>query len=253
MRAARKWRRALGRCLVLALALYMLACPAGAEHGDLEERFSDVPRLESGGVTYYLRDRLTTILVAGVMPDAQGVPNTDFAAVFAFDDNEKRITPIYIDGATLVEVQGEQMPLREVYGLGDDPDENMLRLVDAVNGILGVELIDSYMGVDLEGISAVTELGKLTGNTRERLHLLRVALENIPSEQLNELYGELAKYLITDMKSGAVMRALDKTDRYELAQTLDLPVLPGEDEALSPDPDAILDLVIGVFFEENLF
>lgn len=243
------------RCLIWALALCLLAGAALAEveRGDLEERFSDVPRMEYDGATYYLRDRLTVILVAGIMPDDAGVPVTDFAAVFAIDDNEKRITPIYIDGQTLVACDGAAMPLREVYALGADPDEGMLRLAEAVDGVLGGELITSYMGVDLDGISAVTELGVIEGDARQRLHLLRVALEVIPAKQLNELYGRISKYLTTDMKSGAVMRAIDKSDRYEIADTLDLPVLPGEGAQLQPDGDAIQRLVIDIFYETDLF
>lgn len=241
---------------MLALALCLLTGAALGEsgRGDLEERFSDIPRVEYGGEIYYLRDRLTVILVAGVMPDDAGVPRTDFAAVFIIDDNEKRITPIYIDGATLVASGEEQMPLREVYALGEDPDASMLRLAEALDSVLGASLITDYMGVDLDGISAVTELGKIEGDARQRLHLLRAALEVMPAKQLNELYGRMSKYLITDMKSGAVMRAIDKSDRYEIAETVDLPVLSdgGEDGQPRPDEKAIRELVIGTFYEKDL-
>ena len=239
---------------ILMLLLYLTAGMALGEsgRGDLEERFDDVPRMEYDGKTYYLRDRMTTILVAGILPDEVGVPRTDFAALFAIDDNEKRITPIYINGATMVEVEGHRLPLREVYALGEDPDENLLRMAAAVNGVLGVELIDDYMGVDLDGISAVTELGRIEGDARQRLHLLRLALEAMPSKQLNELYGALSEYLVTDMKSGAVMRALDKSERYEVADTADLPVISRDGELL-PDEAAVRELTAGVFYEDSLF
>ncbi len=242
------------RCAILVLLLYLAAGLALGEsgHGDLEERFSNVPRMEYAGKTYYLRDRMTTILVAGILPDEAGVPRADFAALFAIDDNEKRIAPVYIDGAVMVEVEGRRLPLREVYALGEDPNEDLLRMAAAVNGMFGVELINDYMGVDLDGVSAVTELGRIEGDARQRLHLLRLALEAMPSKQLNELYGVLSEYLITDMKSGAVMRALDKADRYEVAETVDLPTIFRADELL-PDEAAIQELAIGVFYEDSLF
>ena len=251
------WRRALARCLSLMLTLGLLLGAAMGEsaRGDLSERFADVPHIDYGGTTYYLRDRVTTLMVTGVLPDEEGTPRTDYVAVFVIDDNEKRITPIYIDGQTLVEVEGNTLPVREVYALGEDPEENCLRMLAAVNGLLGGELIEDYMAVDLEGITAVAAFSQLEGNTRERLHLLRLVLENIPSKQLNQMYGEISDYLITDMKSGAVMRVLDKTDRYEIAETADLPVLPAETEGepLTPDSEKILELVIAVFYDTELF
>lgn len=252
------WRRALGRCLILVLALSLLAGAAMGEtvRGDLTERFANIPQIEYGGETYYQRSRLTSLMVTGILPDEKdGAPRTDFVAVFAIDDNEKRITPIYIDGQTTVEIEGESLPLREVYALGEDPDENCLRMVDTVNGLLGGELLEDYMAIDLDGITAVAAFSQLEGNTRERLHLLRLILEKIPSKQLNKMYGEISDYVVTDMKSGAVMRVLDKTDRYEIAETVDLPVLPAQAEGdpILPDAERILEMVIGVFYDTKLF
>ena len=251
------WARLLGRCLILALTLSLLAGAALGEtgRGDLAERFAGFPQMEYGGETWYLRSRLTVLMATGILADGDGAPRTDFVAVIAIDDNEKRITPIYIDGRTIVEAEGERMPLREVYALGEDPDENCLRVAAAVNGLLGGELLEDYMAVDLEGITAVAAFSHLAGDTRERLHLLRLILENVPARQLNEMYGEISDYVVTDMKSGAVMRVLDKTDRYEIAETVDLPVLPERDEdaPLLPDAERIPELVLDVFYQSELF
>ena len=252
------WTRLLGHCLILALTLGLLAGAALGEsgRGDLTERFADVPQVQYGGETWYLRSRLTVLMATGILPDEEdGLPRTDFVAVIAIDDNEKRITPIYIDGQTIVDVEGESMPLREVYALGEDPDENCLRMAAAVNGLLGGELLEDYMAVDLEGITAVAAFSQLTGDTRERLHLLRLILESVPAKQLNEMYGEISDYVVTDMKSGAVMRVLDKTDRYEIAETVDLPLLPvqAEGDPLMPDAERIPELVIDIFYQTELF
>ena len=254
MNGMNRRRRAAKRCLILMLALGLLTSAAmGEGRGDLSERFADVPRVEYDGETYYLRDRMSAVMVAGLLPDeADGLPRADLAAIFVIDDNEKRITPIYIDGWTAVETGEGSMPLREVCAQGRDPTESCEYMREAVNNLLGGELIESYMGIDLDGITQIAGFGGIDGGTRERLHQLRLALERIPSKQLNEMYGAISGYLITDMKSGAVMRMLDKADRYEIAGTVDLPVLPGEEEALIPDAERILELVISVFYEAEL-
>ena len=258
MKRSNLWKCALKRCLMLMLTLALLAGAALGEpvRGDLTERFASIPRLEYEGETYYLRERVSTVMLAGILPDEEdGELRTDFVALIAIDDNEKRITPIYIDGQTITEVEGESVPLREVYALGEEPKENCLRMVDAVNGILGSELIEDYMAVDLDSITALPEFSSLEGDTRQRLHMLRVILEAIPSKQLNEMYGTLSAYLVTDMKSGAVMRVIDKADRYEIAEKVDLPVLPTEEEGapLMPDAEQILEFVVGVFYKTELY
>ena len=249
--------RVTGCCLLLALGLLMGAAPGETERGDLDGRFADVAmRKEYGGETYYRRSRVSAVMVTGVLPDAtDGQPRTDFAVLFAIDDNERRITPVYIDGSTIVAAEGNLLPLREVYALGEDPEENCRRMVAAVDGLLGGALIESFVAVDLDGVTMIAEFSKLEGDARERLHLLRLALENIPSKQLNRMYGAISEYLTTDMKSGAVMRLLDKTDRYEIAGTVDLPTLPAESEdgTLAPDGARILELVIELFYSTELF
>ena len=240
---------------VLMLSLLAGTALGESERGNLEDRFANVPRVEYRGETYYLRSRTSALMVTGVLPDeTSGLPCTDFVAVFVIDDNRNLITPLYIDGWTIVEVEGNSIPLRDVYALGEDPTENCLRLQTAVQGLLGGELIANYMAIDLEGIKVIAEFSALEGSTRERLHLLRMALERIPSKQLNEMYGVISAYLTTDMKSGEVMRVLDKTDRYEVADTVDLPTLPEEEgDPLVPDRSQILGIVLDVFFDTVLF
>ena len=258
MKKRHLWTRVFGICLLLALLISLTACKAQSAtvRGNLTERFGDVPQMEQGDQTYYQRSRMSAVLLTGVMPDAtDGQLRTDFVAVITIDDDEKRITPIYIDGQTMVEVEGESMPLRGVFALGEDSQENCQRMKTAVEGLLGENLIEHYMAVDLEGIKGISQFSMLEGDTRERLHLLRMALEGIPSKQLNQMYGAISAYLITDMKSGAVMRVLDKTDRYEVVDTLDLPVIPAEAEGdpILPDAEKIRELVLDVFYKTDLF
>lgn len=243
-------------CLLLALLLPAIAAAGESARGDLAERFDDVPQVEYGGETYYLRSRLTTIMAAGILPDAQdGAPRAEFVAVFVIDDNEKRITPIRIDGQTLVEFAGETLPLRDVFAPDGEPEERCQRLLAAVDGLLGGGLLADYAVVDLDGITAIDAFGHLAGDARERMRQLRLTLEAMPAGRAYGLYGEIGDCLITNMKSGAVMRALDKAERYEIAETAVLPVLPVRtgDDAPEPDAEGIQKLVIDVFYAEELF
>lgn len=243
------WRRCL--TALLALSLLIGAAP-GEGRGDLAERFADVPRVAYGGETYYLRDRLSAVVVAGLLPDeSDGLPRADFAAILVIDDNAKRVTPIYIDGQMTVEVRGGSLPLREACTLEETPAEGCAQIREVVNKLLGGELVAHYMGIDLDGITCIDGFEGIVGDARERLRQLRRMLERIPSKQLNEMYGELSDFLITDMKSGAVMRMIDRAERYEIAEAAELPVLR-RDELLFPDMDGILGLVIGVFCEAEL-
>ena len=250
--------RWITRCACLLLMMLLPVCAAMGEsaRGDLAGRFADVPQVECGGETYYLRSRLTAIMAAGILPDAQdGAPRAEFVAVFAIDDGEKRITPIRIDGQTLVEFAGETLPLRDVFAQDGEPEERCLRLRAAVDALLGGGLIVDYAAVDLDGITAVDAFSHLAGDARERLRQLRMTVKDTPARELYALYGEIGDCLITNMKSGAVMRSLDKSERYEIAEAAELPVLPARTGGDAPEPDAegIQKLVIDVFYAEALF
>lgn len=251
-------------CVAVALLAALLAGAAVAEtvRGDLSERFSDIPSLEHNGKAYSLRGRLTTVLLMGIVPDAAlGRDVSDFTALIVIDDNEKRITPVRIDGNTLVELPGggQKMRLREVYGLGEDRDENGLRMIQAVNGLLGFELVTDYLGFELEGASMIPGYAPVAGDAETQLRALKADLEQRSTEELNDLYATLGDYIVTDMKSGAVMKVGDKSQRYEMPPSVALPLMPlpeaeqpeTADAAREIDPDAVRELVIGTFFEER--
>jgi len=243
-------------CLILCLAL---GC-ASAEtvRGDLSQRFADVKKLEYEGEEYRLRDRITSVLAMGIGVDEGGVQRADFAMILCVDDNEKRITVVEIPANTLVQLPDEggnlqYMRFADVYMMGEDPHENCLRLVDCANRVLAEAQIDHYLAFDVRGMDLV-ERG-VQGTTKEKLKLLKARLEGMSSDEMNDLYADLGDYIITDMKSGALMKVADKAERYEVPPHADLPGTAADGgaagEVLVPDESAIAALVVEAFYELN--
>lgn len=251
-----KFTRAITACLTVAIALFGGIQGVAWAQGNLQERFKDVPRVEYGGETYYLRARLTSVLLTGIVSGSDGERRADFCAVIVIDDNEKQITPIYIDGRTLVDVEGDCLPLQEAFVSDTDVEANCMRMVEAANAVLGNELVESYMAIDLDGLSGIAEFAHLEGDARQRLHLLRLALESIPSERMEQIYDAFGDHLITDMKSGEVARVIDKAERYEIAEMLDMTEYASEeseeDGALALDEERVLEAVLPVFYGDDL-
>lgn len=254
--------RFLKRCLLLMLAAVLLMSAACGEtvRGDLSERFGDQVSMEVDGVKYRLRNRMTTILLMGVQEDeALGGPAADFVALVAVDDAQKRVTPIRIDGNTLVSLPelSAQLRLRELYAMDGEGVERCERMVRAVNALLGDELIDSYFAFDVRGAAVIEGYVGVEGGAEAQLRALKAELETRPMSEFNQYYALLSDYITTDMKSGAAMKAADKARRYELLHSLVLPTLPVAEEealpALEADGDAIRALVVEVFFEQSIW
>lgn len=250
-------------CCFLALMLLLclaLSCAAETVRGDLTERFSDIPRIEYNGKTYRLRNRLTTVLAMGVGVDAQGAKRVDLALVLVVDDDAKRITAIEIPANTLVQVPGEadgetwNMRFGDVYMLESDPDAACLRMVDAVNALLGQPLVEHYMAFDVEGVRVI-DPALAEGGTKQQIKAMKGRLDGMSADELSGLYADLGDYIITDLKSGAAMKIADKLERYEVPEDMDLPGAPADageyGEVFAPDGNALQQIIAEVFFEEE--
>lgn len=258
-------REILMRVCFVLLAICMVASGAGAEteRGNLEERFEDILKIEYEGVSYQQRGRLTTVLGMGIAENEQGVRQADYAVILVVDDNQKIMSAVEIAPETIVQVpsgtEGEEwnMCFSDVYALGGDPDENCLRMLEEANKVLGLELVEHYMAFDMEGVKVIGGEEMAQGDTKTQLKALKDMLMGMSSDQLNETYALLGDYIITDLKSGAAVKIIDKADRYEILPTMDLPgieVDAGESGiVISPDAGGILKLVVDVFFEESVW
>lgn len=245
--------------VLLILALAMNAAVAETVPGDLTERFSGTPKVEFEGKTYSLRNRLTVVLLMGILRDEEiGADVADFSALLVIDDAIKKVTPVRIDGNTRVELPdtAQMLPLRQVYALGADREESCQRMIQAVNGLLGGEYITAHLAFEVAGASTVEGYTPVEGNAEAQLRALKATLEQKSTDELNKLYAQMGDYIITDMKSGAAVKVLDKVERYEMPPSILMPVLEEagaeEEPALRiPDTEAIAELIVGLFFEES--
>jgi len=246
----------------LLLVLGILAASAGAEtmRGDLSERFADIPRIEYEGQIYSLKKRVTTVLAMGIGSDENGKSRADVSFMLVIDDKAKTFTVVEIPADTLVQVAMEDgspwnMRFQDVFSLNDDADAGAAKTVEILNGILGEDRVEHYLAFDAQG-AAILDIGLASiEDTKERLKAMMALVEEMDSDELNDVYGLLGDYIITDMKSGAVMKVIDKMDRYEVLPRMEL---PGMQYAASdggtlfvPDVNEILKLRLDFFYEEN--
>jgi len=259
-------RKTLMRLCLVLLLIGMIAGCAGAEteRGDLQERFGNVLKIEYEGVDYQLRNRLTTLLGLAVSTDEQGVSRADFAVVLVVDDNRKTMTVIDVSPDTLVQVssfEAEQewnMRFADAYAVGSDPDENCLRMVQEINELLGQEaLVEHYLAFNMEGVKVIGGEEMAQGDTKTQLKALKDMLMQMSTDELSDTYALLGDHIITDLKSGAVVKIIDKADRYEILPTLALPGIEtdaGEaGTVILPDEGEILKMVIEAFCEESVW
>lgn len=257
-------RRRLSICLALLLALILLIGCAKAEtvRGDLTERFSDIPRIEYEGQSYALKKRITTVLAMGIGADEAGNARADVNFLLIIDDDAKTFTVIEIPADTLVQVPLEDgtswnVRFQDVYAQGASPDEGGLKMVETLNGLLDEERVEHYLAFDANGAAVLdAELASIE-DTKERLKAMMALVEAMDSDQLNDTYKLLGDYIITDMKSGAVMKVIDKADRYERLPRIMLPGVPYNANdggtLYVHDTNEILKLRVNAFYEVDRY
>ena len=249
-------------CLLLALVLSIGCAAAETVRGDLTERFSDIPRIEYEGQSYALKKRITTVLAMGIGSDESGKPRADLNFMLIIDDDAKTFSVIEIPADTLVQVPHEDGTLRnmrfqDVYALGGTPDEGGLKMVENLNSLLDEERMEHYLAFDAKGAAVLDiELAAIE-DTKERLKAMMALVEEMDSDQVNDTYKLLGDYIITDMKSGAVMKVIDKMDRYEVLPRI---MLPGAQYNANDggtlyvhDTNEILKLRVNAFYEADRY
>lgn len=250
--------------VLLLLALVLLSTCAGAEtvRGNLDERLADmITKVEHNGVSYRLRSRSSAVLALAVDENEQGLKRFCFGRLLLVDDEDKVFAMLDIPENTLIQVSGDaegelwNMRFGDVFQLSGTPDENCLKLMEAVNRLLDAELLESYIAFDLEGGAVLNGGAALSGTTREKLSALKTISDGMTTSELSEAYAALGDYIITNMKSGAVMKIVDKADRYERQDTISLPgsetVVAGSEVIFVPDTDQLMEIKLAFFYEEN--
>lgn len=174
-------KRIWGRRLAIAALLICLLIPEGSVwaetvRGDLSTRFSSESDIEYEGVTYRLRKRLTTLLIAGTdkredeaaaSMEFRNGGQADFLLLLVLDANRDTIQPIQINRDTMTEITvlnvlGKVSGTRTAqlclaHGFGDGAEQSCELLVSAVSGSLRDVPIDDYMALSLDGIAAFND------------------------------------------------------------------------------------------------
>lgn len=282
--AAMKLRQMISkRGLIGLLVLCILICVvnvAGAQaetaaaeqsadvQSDLENRFNDVPTLEYNGVTYRLKNRLTSVLILGTALETEGaeigVPRAEFVAMLVVDDNARTITPIQIDCLAPVSVEGMEAAetMRTLFSRNEDQKASADILRQGMNGLMSEEILEHYLTLDIDSLESYDAVSAPEENEtpkavmKRRLKALLAQAESASSDELNDMFVSMSDHILTDMKTGAIMKIIDKTDRYEVTDSVYVPgsyVLENEQEVFDVDEAGFLDIIVNTFYEEKIW
>ena len=253
------------RFLAIALTMILLVCQAAAAEEtyiDLQERFGDVQTYEYEGATYYMKNRVSTTLVlcANLPPEGQtGAGNAELILILPIDDDAKTASPIQFDaGMTAGWLEGEDAgkTLGELYAQAENADEGSLRLMEAINALFPAAVIEHYALLDLRGLPNLDGIENTAENVAgealvERLKAIKTATEANPDADLKGMLNALTGYIVTDMKSGAMIKVVDKVDRYDRSSRVPFPAAEQTDEtigAIYPDLDAFEAMMLEIYF-----
>ena len=263
-----KAQRVLQWLLVVLICFGMSATAETAERGNLSERFDNIVALEYNGVTYRIRNRITVALMMGTIAEESDGTETDYAEMMyllVIDDDRKIYTPIRIASAAWVDWEGSELwpeagevQLRTLYSMGSDENVGCSLIVQKINEILGDELLENYAALDLGRLTVLDGIepsgGYVEAEYKERLRAIKAKAESSSTDEINEMFNAMSGYIVTDMKSGALMKIVDKVDRYEGQPTVPLPVVEEIMEdgqvRVTVDEQAVLPAILDAFYEE---
>ena len=204
-----KIKRLLAGLLTAACLCCILSVQAETVRGDLTARFAGKPTMELDGETLTLRGRVTTALLVGLIPREEG-QEAYLIALVAEDDNRKLVSPIWLEGGVAA----------AAFEAAENAETGCRAAIEAMQGVMpGVE-IDYFACLNLQGISEGEEMDEQ--RLRERVSALRAEIETASSAEIQALYKQMEPYIAKDMKSGAMMKFLDKADRYERRESVHL-------------------------------
>lgn len=259
--------------LVAALALFGMHAAQASEYIDLEARFGDVESYEYNDVTYYKKDRVSTTLVMCANFSEEGVGSAEMIVLLPIDDDAKTVAPIEIQANTIaswLEDAQQDETLMEIFAQSESAEDACVKMMDALNGLFPSAMIEHYMTLDLRGLPLLDGIE----NTEENVtgDALMARLRNIKSQvesgamSANSMLNSLSGYIVTDMKSGAMMKVVDKVDRYERSHRMPFPVLTDEiaqadendenaqeaqEQTLEPDLDAFEQMMIDIYYQDT--
>lgn len=262
----------------ILILLLLFSLPASAENAaaDLQARFGGADALQYQGKSYVPKNRSSTMMVA-ICEKGQ----LQLLFLISVDDDAKRIVPVSLDILTAIE-EFDNNTLYYIYNHGSYPadasitreDADAQRLLEAVNSLFPQPLVENYLVLNVEGLDQLDGGANpdpaLTPaeNTKIRLKALAKSAMGASSSQQMDIADALSGYLDTDVKTGAMMKIMDKAQRYEILPTQTIPGTPFQPEAaedtggdvpmdtprnlpIALDESLLLALTVEYFYEEN--
>lgn len=249
--------------LLLSILLLMSMLTGSAEtYGDLDARFSDVSKLEYNDVTYYMNNRMTTVLVMCAAKNAENDAVMDAPQLIVFlviDDDAKYVYPLMLDRNTVqdwVEDETAGVSLAESFALGEDVEAGSLALVEVVNGLFPEPVIEHYAVFDAAGLTVLDGIENNEENIvqdvlLDRMRAVKAEYEAMPMADYQDLFSEMSDYITTDMKSGAMMKVIDKCDRYDRDHLAPLPMVEDEAGTVCIDKELLLQKIVDIYYNDE--
>lgn len=257
-----RWTRWLCGALVCALTILGTGALAETVRGDLSERFGMDTVLELEGVDYRLRKRMTSALVICVEHDETDALYIGYMGVLSADDHTKTFSLVELQPNLALLVGDDYASLEATFAVEEEMEICGLLTLQQVNALLSQEVVENYVVFDMAGLAQIEGLPEVDltgvepgGETKQRLKGVLAHVENFSTSELANLMNELSDYLETDMKSGTMMKLMDKAERYEILPTVHITGEPVTDEDgeeyLLIGADELNAILIGAFLEEN--
>lgn len=271
------------RIISLLLILLMLLSLCHAEENaqaDLQARFGGQATLEYNGTSYAVKKRNTTMMICACQDG-----RLQLCYLLAVDDNALRMVPIRLSIGAAGEAFGGKS-LSHVYLLNQPPedesisqaDADAMRLLSAVNQLFPEPLIESYLLINAEGLNQFDGGWEddpalpADENLKNRIKAIGKAAMNASSSEQMDMVEKMSPYLVTDVKTGTLVKIADKAKRYEIVETQwfpgmdvlqtpaetpdgDLPV-PTDTLRVTPyqlDEEALMALLLEYFYDETMW
>ena len=256
------------RLLAIAMAMLLTLCGTGfaqQAYVDLDARFSSQETYEYNGETYYLKNRVSTALVlCANLPEVEqdGAGSAEMILLLPIDDDSKTVTPVQFGTemlASWLEGDEQEMTLGVIYAQAQTTQAGCEKLVEVLNALFPSNVIEQYALLDLRGLPVLDGIENdeinVTGEELiARLKNIKTLVEQEGGKDVNSMLGDMSGYIVTDMKSGAMMKIVDKVERYDRAGRTPFPVMemPEEtNEPLIPDLEAFGEMMLNIYYTDN--
>ena len=161
--------------------------------------------------------------------------------------------------ASWLEDAEQSETMGQIYTEALSAQDGCERMMEALNALFPSEVIDQYVLLDLSGLPVLdgieNDAFNVTGEQLiVRLKNIRQKIEADGTADVNAMLSELSGYIVTNMKSGAMMKIVDKADRYDRESRMAFPVMELQTEGeqmLVPDLAAFEGIMLDIYYDDT--